>query len=703
MEAKNVETISIDKKSPYLRQVIDLGDQSHTTVGFLPEQAFNDYAEKQRILGLVNKEDMSLIAYIMYRYKNTTCIIVQLCVAQQYRGKGFAKQLMDTLVAKEREFASDFQLSCRRDYGLENFWASLGFQPIGERAGRATREKTILTIWNRHNPEMQNLFSALYKNEDSLAKVMLDTNVVIDLYCSEQRSIALQQDFLREYVDYHISPDVLSEINKQNDKAVRNDQREYAKSHFTILYGIDENRVTEISNRINEIKPCPKGSNTWFDIRHIAVAIAADSEAFITNDLEWTDTSLRDTIFDEYGLRIFTPNELVKRIDELDSPEAYAPRLLSGLNLQYSEVSPKRIPAVIDAFYTQHADKRKKLFAKFIRGWIAEIKTHHILLVTSNEQPLCAIPYCEADGKLIVESIYYNGALLKQAIRGTFITRIMFKLLESARKSALSEIRVKMGSLQKELVPSIKKCGFIENGDYLVRFVRIGVYSLSNIETVKSLSDNSTLNVGIEKLLRQNENRWTIRDKELINLEKIFWPMKLSTPGIIRCFIVPIQAEYAKDLFDEKLADTNPSFFENEKYEPALSIENVYYKSNKQKIPYYPARILWYVSQSQMMGTGAIRACSYLELVKVGNAKSLYHSYRRLGVLDYNQLVHMGAGALAAYKFSDTELFDKPVALDRIRKILRNPRFSVQSYKEIRNEQFLKIYSEGMCDVGTYE
>lgn len=205
METKNVETISINKKSPYLRQVIALGDQSHATVGFLPEQAFNDYAEKEQILGLVDKEDISLIAYIMYRYKNTMCIIVQLCVTQQYRGKGYAKQLMDALVAKEREFASDFQLSCRRDYGLESFWTSLGFQPIGERAGRATREKTILTIWNRHNPEMQNLFSALYKNEDSLAKVVLDTNVVIDLYCSEKRSIALQQDFLREYVDYHIS------------------------------------------------------------------------------------------------------------------------------------------------------------------------------------------------------------------------------------------------------------------------------------------------------------------------------------------------------------------------------------------------------------------------------------------------------------------------------------------------------------------
>ena len=40
------------------------------------------------------------------------------------------------------------------------------------------------------------------------------------------------------------------------------------------------------------------------------------------------------------------------------------------------------------------------------------------------------------------ESIYYNNALLKQAIQGTFITRIMFKLLEKARKNALSEIQV---------------------------------------------------------------------------------------------------------------------------------------------------------------------------------------------------------------------------------------------------------------------
>lgn len=205
-------------------------------------------------------------------------------------------------------------------------------------------------------------------------------------------------------------------------------------------------------------------------------------------------------------------------------------------------------------------NEKSRLLVLFVHG-IAEIKTHHILLVTSNGQPLCAIPYCEADGKLIVESIYYNNAILKQAVQGTFITRIMFKLLEGARKNTLSEIRVKMGSLQKELIPSIKKCGFIENGDYLVRFVRIGIYPLSNVETVRSLSNNSTLNAGIEKLRQQNENRWIIRDNELINLEKIFWPMKLLTPDTIRCFIVPIRAEYAKDLFDEKLADVNPSVF----------------------------------------------------------------------------------------------------------------------------------------------
>ena len=701
MEARNTETVVIDKKSNYLEQVVALGDQSHATVGFLPEQAFHDYADKKQILGLIDSDAAALIAYIMFRYKSTTCIIVQMCVAQQYRSKGYAKQLMEALVAKEKEFASDFQLSCRRDYGLEDFWSAMGFHPIGERAGRATRENTVLTIWNRHNPEAKDLFSSLYKSENSQAKVVLDTNVVIDLYSNDRRSLALQQDFLHEYVECHISPDVLTEINEQNDEYVRNAQREYVKSHFPVTH-IDALQTEKISNRIIEMKPCAKGSNTWFDIKHIAFAIAMEAEAFITNDLEWIDTPIADAIFDYYGLKIFTPNELVKRIDELDSPETYAPRMLAGLNLQYSEVKQEKISVIVDTFYVQYSGKKKRAFAEYIRAWAAKIKTHHILFITSNEQPLCAVLYFEKDKKLIVESIYYKSTALKQSIWGTFTTRIVFKLLEYARGKELSEICVKITGLQETLIQSIKKCGFIRNGDYLVRFIRIGIYSLSDVRTVDSLPSNSALNVGIQKLIQKTENRWTLQDSELIKVEKIFWPMKLSVPGVIRCFIAPIQAEYAKELFDEKLADTNLSFFENEKYEPALSIENVYYKSAKQRIPYYPARILWYVSQSQMMETGAIRACSYLDLVKVGNAKKLYNLYRRLGVFDYHQLTRMGGGALAAYKFSYTELFDQPIALDRTRQILGIPGLSFQSFKEVSNDLFLKIYSEGMRDVNFF-
>lgn len=702
MEVRNTETVIIDKKSDYLEQVIALGDQSHATVGFLPEQAFYDYADKQRILGMIDADTQSLIAYIMYRYKNTTCIIVQLCVARQYRGKGYTKQLIDALIAKEKDFALDFQLSCRRDYRLERFWYSLGFHPIGERAGRATRESTVLTIWNRHNTETNNLFSLLYNNGNELTSVVLDTNVVIDLYCNERRSLALQQDFLHEYVDYHISPDVLAEINEQDNETTRNAQREYAKSHFTITYGVDGKQLEDISGSIIKMKPCSKGSNTWFDIQHIAFAIATDSEVFITNDLEWIGTPIADAIFDEYGLRILTPNELIKHIDEMDSPENYAPRRLAGLNLQYAEVRQEQILTVIDAFYKQYSGNRKKAFAEYIRSWIAEIRTHHILLVTSNDQPLCAVLYCEEDAKLLIEGIYCNNSVLKQAIKGTFVTRIMFKLLEDARRKALTEIQVNAAQLQEDLIQSIQKCGFIRNGDFLSRFIRLGIYALPNVKTVNMLPDDSPLNVGIQKLIRKNEHRWTIRDIELINLEKIFWPMKLAVPDEIRCFIIPIRAEYARELFDEKLVDTNPSFFENEKYEPVLSIENVYYKSARQRIQYYPARILWYVSRSQMMGTGAVRACSYLDFVKVGNAKELYKRYRRLGVLDYCQLAHIGSGTLAAYKFSYTELFDEPVLLDRVRKILGKPSLSMQSYKEISNTKFLKIYSEGMQDVNFY-
>lgn len=57
----------VSARSKWLKKVQDLGDIASGTVGFLPREAFADYAKKEQILALI--EDDSLLAYIMYRHK----------------------------------------------------------------------------------------------------------------------------------------------------------------------------------------------------------------------------------------------------------------------------------------------------------------------------------------------------------------------------------------------------------------------------------------------------------------------------------------------------------------------------------------------------------------------------------------------------------------------------------------------------------
>ena len=100
-----------------------------------------------------------------------------------------------------------------------------------------------------------------------------------------------------------------------------------------------------------------------------------------------------------------------------------------------------------------------------------------------------------------------------------------------------------------------------------------------------------------------------ISTQATIEMEKMFWPLKIQTP-CVPCYIVPIPTVYAKKLFDENLANTNLSLFPNENTESALSIENIYYKSKYQSISRFPARILWYVRKSTVMESN-LKMCQF--------------------------------------------------------------------------------------------
>lgn len=687
--------LTIDEHSRWLDDVQKLGDNSRLTLGFMPAQAFTDYAKRRQILALIINDEVA--AYAMFRYKKTSLIIVHFCVSAKHRGHGYAKELMNVLYQQEKDYVSQFKPSCRRDYNLDNFWYSLGFTPMAERPGRAAKTNSILTTWIRPNPECKNLFTIDADSDAEKIRVVLDSNIVIAL-CSENEIEvnALTQDFLSNYVEYYISTEVFNEINKQSDSEIRNSSRDFIKSWFSIIPSYDEQLYVEVRNYLLSLKNAKEYSNTWYDISHISYTIAFGADAFITRDTAWLNTTISDSIFEKYGLQILSPAELVRHIDEIDSPSSYSPQKLVGLNLEYSEMKPEDLSVISDVFYRQYLSGKKSVFTASLKKWMAVPESYHIFEVKSNKGPVCLAVYRTLNNAVLIEPLLIDTNRIKPSLHSTFTKRIVFKLLENAQKAGATSIAISVQGLSPGIITAIKECGYFENGQVLQRIIESKIARPSTVTINPALDQDHPVRIAVSKYI-QSATEGVALTQATIELEKMFWPLKIQTP-CVPCYIVPIQTDYAKKLFDEGLANINISLFTNENMESALSVENIYYKSKYQSISCFPARILWYVSRSQDIGSSSIRACSYLDSVEIADKSILYKKYRRLGVFDWDDLCRIqgSRNCIAAYKFSYTELLPNPLDLHDVRIIIEAPRATFQSFRKISSEAFFKLYELGL-------
>lgn len=683
----------INHKSKWLGAVQNLGDASSGTVGFLAREVYSDYARKGLIL--VATDGKQLLAYTMFRFKNTGIVIVHLCVDPKHRGEGIPSKMVDWLIDQNREYISHIQLACRRDYNLDKFWQKLGFSAVAEKAGRAVNERTILTIWVRENPGCKDLFASMAGADTGKALVVLDTNIVIDLCDGDNNeSNYLLQNYLGAYAEFRITKYVVNEINQSNDQNVRNKHRDYAKEHYLTLENVDEELFQKTKAELLEKRTATENSNMWYDIVHIAQAVAAGAEAFITRDGGWLNNEFSDYLETQYGLRILSPGEFINAIDELNSPFDYSPLKLAGLGLEYSKMQSADYSATVSTFF-QRSGLKKTEFEKKLREWIGSPDKHTVLLIKTKDAPVCLIAYKIQNNVMRVESLLINTGKIKPSLQSTFVKRIAFKLLDDANKRNVCGITINKEGLDGIVCSSLRDCGFFDDKDCLVRIIKAEVVHAQAIQIVDTLPVDSPLNLGIERF-RNDKCAGSFSPEQVVSLEKAMWPMKLSDTDI-PCFIVPIKADYAVQLFDEKLYNQEFSLFENDKPEPALSIENAYFKTEKQSVPKAPARILWYVSSSNYIGTPAIRACSYLDRIEKGTAKELFEKYKRLGVLEWKDLQKLSEkGNVATYVFSYTELFDHPVGLEEIRALIARPRETFQSYCSIDEKTFLRIYQAGI-------
>lgn len=695
----------IDEKSPHLQTVIKLGDAHKKTLGFFPEGAFLRHAVLRQIIVAIEPQS-KCVGYLLYRpsseYKRIA--IIHLCVEPSERKKGVAKLLFNHLKEITQEY-SGIGLNCRRDYKLEHFWSSLGFVAKDDKPAKTPGK--ILTFWwlDYGHP---NLLSALTNQQrESKLCVVVDTEIFFDLYSNINSNLEVEEahsliaDWLQPYLELCITGEIFNRIDKIDNEKARKQMRIFADS-FTILSCHQQLETSE-----QYLRKFLQEKNTLIDdyeIRNLARTLAANIYIYTTfNNIL---LGIAEDIYECFKLSILHPVELITRLDELLQKPEYQPVRLAGTQLEQKrlQIGQKVIPN--SYFQSFNQGESRADFQQQIHRFMAETdKFECSVIVEGENQPLVLVVYDRHKKHELEIPMLRVG---DNPLAATITHHLIFQAALTSAREHRQFTRITDHKIQEIVLKVMQKDKFIKVKNGWLR-ANIGVS-----ETAQNLSqrlEDLAIKFGQEytfcdQLANNLNTDDAIKDTQtMFDIERFLYPAKIIDADI-PTFIIPIKPLWAQQLFDEELA--NQTLFGSTKIGIALNREAVYYtskKSLKQLKLGRCGRILWYVSRDNekkgygYRGISAIRACSRLDEVVIGKPEELYRRFRDLGIFERKNIFDTAAqdpnNVIMAIKFSDTELFKKPVTLPQIQEILEN-KTTIPTTLYISKENFSKVYTLGV-------
>lgn len=638
-------------------------------VGFLPREALLDYLAKGGVYGAICGEG-TLVGYLLYGQNPSQFRITQLCVSKAFRGQGIAKRLVDRL--KESATSQKaINLKCRRDFPADKMWPKLGFTPISERSGKSAAGHLLTHWWLPLVPNEQLSLFQERLQDDSL-DVIIDSQILFDLDEPEsdktRPSKALASDAMTDSVNLWITDEVLVEINRNEDSIQRIVSRQRAQDH---LVEHDPRFVDYFEKALSELLPTDSPSRLS-DVRHISKAAATDIRIFVTRDETLLGKSAEITGLT--NIQVLSPTELIIRLHELTAKQSYLSSPVSGITLEWRRLSSEDIND--DLFSLFHLlGERKGHFRERLHSYLV-----------NPEQFECEQLWSKGEAvALRVSTIHPNKMLsvpfarvAPSSNRSLFERYLIASSIYKAVEENLELVRFDDSSIPPSLRSEFLATGFTECNDCLLRFCFSRSTERSDaLSVIRSLSPNS---VDLYQSMPDTL------------LERHCSPLCLATEQ--KYFLIPIRPGYAMSLFDSH--QSARGLFGG-KISVLLRWENVYYrKKTHHKILVPPARILWYVS-----GNKQIVAVSHLDEVEIGNPKALLRKFKKLGILDWQELYKMcGYNAeeeLMALIFSHTFPFRNPISLEKYRSICEKDgvKISLQSPAQIPIQTFQKVFLAG--------
>jgi hypothetical protein len=690
----------LDPNSPHLATVKALGKVNASTLGFLPDGAFDEYVLRGQIIAAF-KPSGDCCGYALFRISRRRVHLAHLCVNNADRNDGIGRALIEHLKSLTKPEYLGISLKCRRDYSANTMWPKFGFTVTGEVLGRG-KDRMPLTCWELDYGHPTLFTAPIVERLSSKLCVVLDANVFFDLDDENRpghvESGSLLADWLPENLELCLTDEIRNEINRGTDPIQR--RTSWAAAEQFVIPPCDDSEFTLAQRQLKQHFPTPMTARDESDLRQLARTVASYIQFFVTRDERLLN--LGDDLYKAVGVSIIRPSDLILRFDELRREADYQPARLAGTLSQSRLIQSTDEKLVLETFLARSVGETKEMFGRQLRKLFSDpIKYECRVVESADRSPVALFVFDRTDSDTLELPLF-------RVRRGPLSKTIARYLAFYANWQSAAEQRVFTRITDTQLDADMREMIASDNFSHSeAGWVKVNIGTVGHsVEIAKQLralkyrnEDERRRFFDIADLL---ESGVAIPDAATISdLEYLLWPAKILD-GAIQTYLVPIQPEWAKDLFDEGLA--NQTLFGAD-VELALNRESVYYRSKRPTAGLKaPARILWYISKKsrRYAGVGQVRACSRLEEVVVGKPKDLFRQFRRIGVFRWENVFALADYDLdkeiMAIRFSDTELFAAPIEERKMQEVLATygQRAMLMSAVRISAKAFGELYELGM-------
>lgn len=685
--------VPVEPGSELLGEVMSLGRANAKTLGYFPDGAFEDYASRGQVLACA--EDGCLAGYLVFRTSEVTIRLVHLCVADGLRGRGIAKALVDHLHERLSGFAG-IVARCRIDFPANDIWPSLGFTPRNQVPGRATRQPSTLRVWWR-DFGLPDLFSTAPSDRIVAA---LDTNVLIDLQAEpsepeHEESKALLADWLDDFIEYVVTEEVFAEIARHPDANLCQTRQRYA-DRFSCLTDTDRELSRELTCQLaNAIGP-GESDEDRSDRRHLVLSTLGGARFFVTKDAGLLGAASH--IEKSIGINVIRPADFIARTHADLTEQSFAPIRLSGSTLSIRPYANADIEDLVRTFQAFDRRERRSDLLGILRNALA--RPRH------SDGQIVRCEYGRLQGFLLLR--FLDGEARIQLLRTTrgplsdvLARHLVWLAVQRARQKGCAVMRLTDEYLPPATEGILGVLGFRPAAGGMAKVNGLGVMSTRSLaDHLRTVDPGFTDPAWIGETVRILERGPSELPSQFAFVcERLMWPAKLLDTDL-QSFIVPIQPEWAMQLFHARLAreslfGSDPSLM--------LRLNNVYYRSSRPRRIEAPARILWYVMAShERPSTKCVAAASLVEEVVRWPAKEVFSRFERYGVFEWTHVLDLAnndpQGIVEAIRFGHTETFARPVDLARIRELAGQAGVQMpvlQSPSRIPTDLFSAIYREG--------